>query len=71
MLKLWEEATKEGDMKAQILGVESEMDILFGFLYGISLGSMNHSDNLSRHYCTNRKLQDNAYLSLLWMFQSV
>ena len=58
LLSLWEESkdtTSDTEMKARIIGVESQM-LTFNFLYGVSLGTLilSHSDNLSKilqHVC--------------------
>ena len=52
ILRLWDEAkdaTKDTEIKARIIGVETQMNT-FRFLYGVSLGSLilHHSDNLSK-----------------------
>ena len=52
LLVLWEESkemTSEAEMRARIIGVESQM-LTFNFLFGVSLGSLLliHSDNLSK-----------------------
>ncbi len=48
LLDLWEETQLDGQMRARIIGVDTQMHT-FHFLFGISLGNLLcHSDNLSK-----------------------